>query len=67
MVSQVGQKQLTTKTEKAVFLTGTTTAGKKFFLEAFKWIYTLETDKVVEEHIRNKKTARGAVTHLPSL
>ena len=67
MVSQVGQQQFTTQTTKAMFLTGTTTAGEKFFLEAFKWIYTPEMDKVIEEHIRSQKTARDVVTKSPPL
>ena len=67
MVSQVGQKQFTTHRTKAMFLTATTTAGEKFFLECFKWIYTPEMDQVIEKHIRSQKTARDVVTKLPPL
>ena len=53
--------------QTTMFLTGSTTAGEKFFLEAFKWIYTPKMDKVIEEHICNHKTARDTVTKLPPL
>ena len=66
MVSKVGQKQFTTQT-KAMFLTGTTTVGEKYFLDCFKWIYTPEIDQVIEEHISSQKTARDVVTMLPPL
>ena len=67
MVSQVAQKQFTTQTKKATFLTGTTAAGEKYFLECFKWIYTTEMDEVIEGHISNQKTACDVVTKLPPL
>ena len=62
-----GSKAVHNPDKKAMFLTGTTTASEKYFLECFKWIYTPEMDQVIEEHIRSQKTARDVVTILPPL
>ena len=62
-----GSKAVHTPDKQTILLTGTTTAGEKYFLECFKWIYTAEMDQVIEEHISSQKTARDVVTKLPPL
>ena len=62
-----GSKAVHNPDKKAMFFTGTTTAGEKYFLECFKVIYTTDMDDVIEGHISGKNIARDVVTKLPAL
>ena len=60
-----GPKAKTNPHQQAGFLSGTTEAGERFFLEASKLIYGHNYDTLIDDHVRARRGPKDAIKMTP--